>query len=96
MPLYEYQCKQCGSVLEILQKLSDPQLTIHEKCGGELRRLLSPPAFQFKGTGWYVTDYAKGPDKHKPSGEKPATTETKKDAKTEASKPAAKPAVETK
>jgi putative FmdB family regulatory protein len=96
MPLYEYECKQCGSVFEILQKLSDPPLTVHEKCGGQLNRLLSPPVFQFKGSGWYVTDYAKGSDKHKPSAEKSAAAETKTETKTEASKPAVKPAAETK
>lgn len=60
MPLYEYQCEGCGEVFELIQKFSDPPLTVHEKCGGPVRRLLSAPALQFKGSGWYVTDYAKG------------------------------------
>lgn len=59
MPLYEYQCKKCGRVVEKIQKFSDPPLTKCEQCGGKLERLLSPPAIQFKGAGWYVTDYAK-------------------------------------
>ncbi len=60
MPLYEYQCEKCGDVFEAMQKFSDEPIQVHEKCGGSVRRLLSAPAFQFKGTGWYVTDYAKG------------------------------------
>ena len=60
MPLYEYQCDQCGSVFEVMQKFVDTPLTIHENCGGHVHRLLSAPALQFKGTGWYITDYARG------------------------------------
>jgi putative FmdB family regulatory protein len=60
MPLYEYQCDQCGSVFEVMQKFADTPLTIHENCGGHVHRLLSAPALQFKGTGWYITDYARG------------------------------------
>ncbi len=59
MPLYEYRCEQCGSRIEKIQKFSDPPLGTCEKCGGALTRLLSAPAIQFKGTGWYVTDYAR-------------------------------------
>ena len=58
MPLYEYQCQQCGTRLEALQKFSDDPLTECEACGGQLKKLISAPAVQFKGTGWYVTDYA--------------------------------------
>ena len=59
MPLYEYKCENCGEVFEIIQKFSDTPLTTHEKCGGTVHRLLSAPALQFKGSGWYVNDYAK-------------------------------------
>lgn len=59
MPLYEYQCEGCGEVFELIQKFSDAPITVHEKCGGRVHRLLSAPALQFKGSGWYVTDYAK-------------------------------------
>jgi putative FmdB family regulatory protein len=59
MPLYEYECRQCGVKSEALQKVADPPLESCGECGGELRRLLSAPAFQFKGSGWYVTDYAR-------------------------------------
>ncbi|SRR5579875_1236300 len=60
MPLYEYQCEQCGEHFEVMQKFADEPLTRHEKCGGAVHRLLSVPALQFKGSGWYITDYAKG------------------------------------
>ncbi len=57
MPIYEYECDSCKTRSEALQKFDDPPLTKCEKCGGHLRRLISAPAFQFKGSGWYVTDY---------------------------------------
>ena len=59
MPLYEYQCKKCHSLTERIQKFSDPPLTVCPHCGGELEQLISAPAVQFKGSGWYVTDYAR-------------------------------------
>lgn len=60
MPLYEYKCANCGEVFEVMQKFADAPLTMHEGCGGAVERLISSPALQFKGTGWYITDYAKG------------------------------------
>ncbi|MBV9761981.1 MAG: zinc ribbon domain-containing protein [Acidobacteriaceae bacterium] len=60
MPLYEYRCEQCGELFEVMQKFSDEPLTRHDKCGGVVERLVSAPALQFKGSGWYITDYAKG------------------------------------
>ncbi len=60
MPIYEYQCEQCNELFELIQKFSDQPLTTHDKCGGHVHRLVSAPAFHFKGSGWYVTDYAKG------------------------------------
>ena len=61
MPLYEYQCDNCGERFERIRKFSDPPLDEPcPKCGGPIRKLLSSPAIQFKGKGWYVTDYAKG------------------------------------
>jgi len=59
MPLYEYKCDQCGDVFELIQRFSDEPLTVHEKCGGPVHRLISVSALQFKGSGWYITDYAK-------------------------------------
>ena len=70
MPIYEYQCRSCGSRSEVLQRISDPPPADCEACGGELKKLISAPSFQFKGTGWYVTDYAgKGKDKGTDKGE---------------------------
>ena len=60
MPIYEYKCERCGTVFEKRQSFSDETLTTHPECGGPVHRLLSAPAFQLKGTGWYATDYAKG------------------------------------
>ncbi len=59
MPLYEYQCDVCGHKFEKIQKFSDPLETICPKCGGVIRKLMSSPAIQFKGSGFYITDYAK-------------------------------------
>ena len=64
MPIYEYACQSCQARIEIKQKFSDDPLTICEKCGGSLSKLISAPAIMFKGSGWYVTDYS---DKMKPS-----------------------------
>ncbi len=83
MPLYEYRCNKCGEHVERIQKFSDPPLAKCEKCGGKLERLISSPAIQFKGSGWYVTDYAHknsapaGSDAQTPSnggGAKPAAS----------------------
>ena len=61
MPLYEYQCKKCHHRFERIQKFSDPHIKKCPECGGKVEQLLSAPAVQFKGSGWYVTDYAKKP-----------------------------------
>lgn len=81
MPLYEYQCKKCQKVFEIIQKFSDQELSECDDCGGELERLLSAPAIQFKGSGWYITDYARkganssdGATSSKPATEKSDTS----------------------
>ena len=58
MPIYEYQCKKCGTVEEALQKFSDKPLTKCKHCSGKLHKLVSQSSFHLKGTGWYVTDYA--------------------------------------
>ena len=60
MPIYEYQCLSCGKRTELLQRFDDPPPAACPHCGGEVKKLISAPAVQFKGTGWYVTDYAKG------------------------------------
>lgn len=89
MPLYEYQCGQCGERVEIIQKISDPPYTHCPKCGSEMKKLVSAPAIQFKGSGWYKTDYAAKPaakpeSKSESSDAKSESkTETKSDTKSE-------------
>jgi putative FmdB family regulatory protein len=95
MPLYEYRCKNCGDRFEALQRFSDEPLKTHEKCGGAVERLLSAPSFQFKGTGWYVTDYGRGNGAgngkgHKESKESKTETPAKTESKPAPSEAAAK------
>jgi putative FmdB family regulatory protein len=59
MPLYEYQCDACGSRFEVIQKYSDAPVAACTSCGGAVKKLMSSPAIQFKGSGWYITDYAR-------------------------------------
>ena len=59
MPLYEYECEACGHRFEVIQKFSDPPVEQCAACGGKVKKLLSSPAIQFKGSGWYITDYAR-------------------------------------
>ena len=82
MPLYEYACDRCGKTFEVMQKFADEPLTTHENCGGKVERLLSAPALQFKGTGWYVTDYAR--NNGNSANGSAAKGEAKTDSKTEA------------
>jgi len=86
MPMYEYQCAKCRKTFEVLQKFSDPPVKKHEGCGGKVARLVSAPAFQFKGSGWYVTDYAKAGAKTDASEAKAAETKAT-EAKTGDTKP---------
>jgi putative FmdB family regulatory protein len=89
VPLYEYQCPTCGR-FEVIRKFSDEPLLACPTCGQAVQKLLSSPAFQFKGTGWYVTDYArKGGEEKKDSsgGAEAKAPETKgSETKTESSK----------
>ena len=75
MPIYEYECAKCGKRIEVIQKMSDKPLKKHEGCGGALQKLISAAGFQFKGTGWYVTDYAR-------KGAKTESSETKESTST--------------
>jgi putative FmdB family regulatory protein len=93
MPLYEYRCSKCDTVFEVIQKFSDTPLTTHPDCGGAVERLISAPGFQFKGSGWYVTDYKGSGAKAESQAEsksdktdgkgdsKPAPTEAKTESK---------------
>lgn len=90
MPTYEYACHRCGTKFDVRQRFSDEPLKIHEECGGEVERLISAPALQFKGKGWYVTDYGKGGSSPAPSGSNgnseskgESNSETKSESKTE-------------
>jgi putative FmdB family regulatory protein len=92
MPLYEYKCRKCGSKFEVIQKFSDAPIAVHDGCGGEVEKLVSLSSFALKGSGWYVTDYARkdsgGAKKDAKAESKPdAKPESKSDAKAE-SKPA--------
>ena len=87
MPLYEYQCKKCGHRFEKIQKFSDKMVKKCPDCGGLVEQMISAPAVQFKGSGWYVTDYPKKSSEGSSSssnGESGSKKEDKKDSKTEA------------
>jgi|SRR5262245_34558896 len=81
MPIYEYSCKKCGKTIEVIQKFSDAPLKKHEGCGGTLTKLISASGFQFKGSGWYVTDYAR---KSKGESDSGSDKSEKKDSSTQA------------
>ena len=92
MPLYEYKCQGCGELFEVRQNFADAPLTTHEKCGGTVQRLISAPALQFKGSGFYINDYAKGSGggNGKPkAGESQPKGESKTDSSSSSSTPAA-------
>jgi putative FmdB family regulatory protein len=72
MPIYGYRCEECGNELEVFQSMSDAPLKICSKCGGPLRKLLYPVGVQFKGSGFYSTDYKNGRD----AGKTESKTET--------------------
>jgi putative FmdB family regulatory protein len=98
MPLYEYQCDQCAHRFEVIQKFSDAPVDVCPKCGGPVKKLLSSPAIQFKGTGWYITDYARSgkSDSNKSDGNKSeggsasASSESKAESKSESKSEPAK------
>lgn len=79
MPLYEYECEKCGHRFEKIQKFSDKMVKKCPECGGKVEQMISAPAVQFKGSGWYVTDYAN--KSHAPSD---SGSDSKKDDKSKA------------
>jgi len=91
MPLYEYKCEKCGQVFEVIQRFSDQPLTQHEGCGGNVEKLISRSSIQFKGSGFYINDYAKGSGGGSTSDKKSSSessdssgkSESKSDTKTE-------------
>ena len=100
MPLYEYECEACGHRFERIQKFSDTPLEQCPKCGGAVHKLQSAPAFQFKGSGWYITDYARkdsaAESKTSTASGGETTADAKTDAKSETKTDAAPAASETK
>ena len=109
MPLYEYECDACGHHFEVIRKFSDAPLDRCPKCGGPIHKLQSAPAFHLKGSGWYITDYARkdsgasgsesksgGAASGESKGETKNETGTKTDAKSETKTDAAPAASETK
>jgi putative FmdB family regulatory protein len=93
VPLFEYECTKCGNRFEKIQKFSDPKTRTCPKCKGKAQRLASAPAIQFKGTGWYITDYARKGEKSsddkaaKSSDDKAAKSSDEKGAKGGEDKP---------
>jgi putative FmdB family regulatory protein len=88
MPLYEYQCEKCGHRFEKIQKFSDKMVKKCPECGGRVEQMISAPAVQFKGSGWYVTDYANKSNAPASEGGSDAKKEEKSkspDSSTEAS-----------
>ena len=89
MPIYEYECTKCHAHVEAFQKVSDKPLTRCSKCKGKLERKISAPAIQFKGSGWYVTDYARTTKSEKSESE--SSSEAKTEKKSSPAKKADKP-----
>lgn len=81
MPLYEYECKKCGHRFEKIQLYSDKMVKKCPECGGQVEQMISAPAVQFKGSGWYVTDYAKKSSSPGSSGSGDSSSKDKKDDK---------------
>jgi putative FmdB family regulatory protein len=96
MPIYEYECQKCRTHVEAFQKISDKPLAKCRKCGGRLERMVSAPAIQFKGTGWYVTDYSGKGGKAKEKVESEGRSEDKPaDKKPEKKSKDSSPAIKT-
>jgi putative FmdB family regulatory protein len=96
MPLYEYQCKKCGHRFERIQRFSDAMVKKCPECGGKVEQMISAPAVQFKGSGWYVTDYAKkstgeSGSKSDSDGKGDSAKESKESGSKKDSKPTAEP-----
>lgn len=84
MPLYEYECTNCKERVEVIQRISDPPYTHCPKCGGEMKKLISSPAIQFKGSGFYKTDYASSkPSESKSESKSESSSTTKSESKSE-------------
>ncbi len=101
MPLYEYKCDKCGGTFEVIQRFSDPPVETCRMCGGPVRKVLSAPAIQFKGSGWYVTDYGRkgsfeAAKTNGKNGSSPGTTPSSSESSSSASKEASSGEAKTK
>jgi putative FmdB family regulatory protein len=95
MPLYEYQCQKCGHRFERIQKFSDAMVKKCPDCGGKVEQMISAPAVQFKGSGWYVTDYAKKSSAGSSSkAESKSDSDSKGDSEKDSAKKDSKPKAE--
>jgi putative FmdB family regulatory protein len=101
MPLYEYECDECGHRFEVIQKFSDDPIDKCPKCGAKVHKLMSSPAIQFKGSGWYITDYAKkdsaaagktGASKDEAASKDDSGSKSSESSETKAASPAPAPA----
>ena len=95
MPIYEYECRKCKAHIEAFQKVSDKPLTKCRNWGGKLEKKISAPAIQFKGSGWYVTDYAKTTKSDKTESDSATETKTEKTEKAEKKTKESSPAKKT-
>jgi len=92
MPIYDYECQKCGKRTEAIQRIGEKPLKICPHCAGKLKKLASAPAIQFKGSGWYVTDYARAKKEEKTASGSEKAESSEKPAEKAAEKPADKPA----
>jgi putative FmdB family regulatory protein len=83
MPIYEYRCSTCGKTFEKIQRFSDAPVEVHEECGGKVEKLISTSALMFKGSGFYITDYAKSGSKAESSPKSESKADGKGDTKSD-------------
>ena len=88
MPMYEYRCEGCGITFERLRKFSDPPVEVHDGCGGKVERLITAAGLRFKGSGWYVNDYARAGQKDGGNGEAKKKDDSSGEAKKKSDTPA--------
>ena len=95
MPIYEYVCEKCGQKTEVIQRVGEAPLRVCPHCGGKLKKAISAPAIQFKGSGWYITDYARakqeGGSKKSSGASSESGEKSDKSEKTEKAEPSEKP-----
>ncbi len=90
MPIYEFECRKCKAHIEVFQKINDKHPTKCRKCGGRLEKIVSAPAIQFKGSGWYVTDYSDKSSRSEKSDGESSSDDKKADKKAKETSPSTK------